>query len=210
MKPGITFTLKVEDVFLQGDKSTWQGSLCIRESNILGLLRRCYMAVAAASNFSETISSNHIDNACTFSWDNQKDPDEYANKIEKAKDTLCPTCFFFGTTGWSKRFHFKLNCDKSLCDKSKNGFSGELKLTFSFDKYSYEHIDLIKENIYFLIFTIAVIIQNKIYFTAKTTEHQGKITNFSVSKGIYDKSAFKNFKLKDISKIKSFGLKFRS
>lgn len=191
----IEISITVENIFLAGDKS---GEFKIRESNVLGLIRNWYFALAEESIKAGKQKTWKQHSECRFSWNPIKDLLRYSSKIEKAKKELCPTCFFFGTTGWAKRFYFRviskevnkfdetlnkypqIKMKKSLkSGSSKNRY--EIKMDFILDHFSSDFYDeYLQDNIVFLRETFHYIKKNKGAFTANTMSgYTGNIVSIS-------------------------------
>lgn len=191
----IEFSITVENIFLAGDKS---GEFKIRESNVLGLIRNWYFALAEESIKAGKQKTWKQHSECRFSWNPIKDLLRYSSKIEKAKKELCPTCFFFGTTGWAKRFYFRVSSIKEKISdditskysqlknkkSSKLGSSKdryEIKMDFIIDHFSSDfYKEYLYDSIVFLMKTFDYIKKNKGAFTANTMSgYTGNIVDIS-------------------------------
>ena len=74
----------------------------LRETSILGSLRWWFEAIVRGFGGYACDSVGEVVEKCKF------DVDKYKN-CAKSEELICPVCYVFGTTGWSRRFRFEIN-----------------------------------------------------------------------------------------------------
>jgi len=199
----LTANINCENVYLGGNRSS---SLDIRESNVLGFIRRWYEALGFATKYFEHNSKNPYQDKCDISFkDVQLSTPE--NIIKKAENKLCLSCLLFGTTGWSKRFWIVVskNGEKKKCYATINNrtfsyerFTGNIKIVLKFPSFDNINDKPLKESLEFLWFTLKFI-EKYGYFGArcgKSYNDKGYITKLKITSNF-------GFSISNLTKINS-------